>query len=144
MFTRLGSFDGATCPESHSAMLKTLREWGFVSSLVDTAHAAPRAYYACIGAQRDTCRSTSTASSTVDDRRAANSASSAVPRWAIAHKFPARPRSRRSTSTSAALVRPRRPHGFAPVFVGGVTVTNATLHNADQSRASTCASATRW
>jgi DNA ligase (NAD+) len=32
---------------------------------------------------------------------------------------------------------------LAPVFVGGVTVTNATLHNETKRAARTCASATR-
>ena len=60
------------------------------------------------------------------------------PRWAVAHKFPAEemateaPRHRRPGR--AAPARSRRSRASKPVFVGGVTVTNATLHNEDEVR----------
>ncbi len=59
------------------------------------------------------------------------------PRWAVAHKYPAQ---EQMTEVLAIEVQVGRTGKLtpvaklAPVFVGGVTVTNATLHNEDEAR----------
>ncbi|MGN6313567.1 MAG: NAD-dependent DNA ligase LigA [Rhodanobacteraceae bacterium] len=137
----LGAFEGAPMPAHHSEVLQQLREWGFpVSPLVATARGAEGclAYFAKIGAQRDALPfDIDGVVYKVDDLAAQRELGfvGRTPRWAIAHKFPAQEQTtvvediivnigRTGAATPAAKLR--------PVFVGGVTVTNATLHNADQ------------
>ncbi|WP_062471239.1 NAD-dependent DNA ligase LigA [Variovorax boronicumulans] len=59
------------------------------------------------------------------------------PRWAVAHKYPAQEQLTEVVGIEIQVGRTGKltpVAKLAPVFVGGVTVTNATLHNEDEAR----------
>ena len=65
-------------------------------------------------------------------------ATSRAPRWAIAYKFPPEERTTALLKIEVSIGRTGKATPFAvldPVFVGGSTVSLATLHNEDQVRA---------
>ncbi len=132
---------GGALPARHSSLLARLRDWGFpVSPLVGTAIDAAGCldYFRRIGAQRDGLPfDIDGVVYKLDDLAAQQELGFAgrTPRWAIAHKFPAQ---EQTTTVEDIVVNIGRTGAatplakLAPVFVGGVTVSNATLHNADQ------------
>lgn len=137
----LGVVEGWQRPATHFDVLQQLRDWGFpVSELVERVQGVEGclAYYAQIGERRAQLPfDIDGVVYKLDDlagREELGSVSRA-PRWAIAHKFPAEEArtvvenvefqvGRTGTLTPVARLR--------PVFVGGVTVSNVTLHNMDQ------------
>ncbi|MEO8778476.1 MAG: NAD-dependent DNA ligase LigA, partial [Rhodanobacter sp.] len=137
----IGVVEGGELPATHSATLQRLREWGFpVSPEVDIARGFDGliAYFHRIGAKRDELPyDIDGVVYKLDDYAGQREMGfvSRAPRWAIAHKFPAQEQSTRLLDievqigrTGAATPRAR----MEPVQVAGVTVTYATLHNADQ------------
>ncbi len=137
----VGEVEGGELPPTHSATLRQLREWGFpVSPEVDTARGFDGliAYYHRIGAERDSLPyDIDGVVYKLDDYAGQRKMGfvSRAPRWAIAHKFPAQ---EQTTTVEAIEIQIGRTGAatpvarLAPVQVAGVTVTNATLHNADQ------------
>ncbi|HEY1589104.1 MAG TPA: NAD-dependent DNA ligase LigA, partial [Rhodanobacter sp.] len=137
----VGVVEGGTLPPTHSQTLQQLREWGFpVSPEVGTARGFEGliAYFRRIGAKRDSLPyDIDGVVYKLDDYAGQREMGfvSRAPRWAIAHKFPAQEQTTRLLDievqigrTGAATPRAR----MEPVQVAGVTVTYATLHNADQ------------
>ncbi|PKO62491.1 MAG: DNA ligase [Betaproteobacteria bacterium HGW-Betaproteobacteria-18] len=129
--------------QTHFDLLQTLKSWGFpVSSLVKIVHGAAElvAYYESIGQQRDGLGFDIDGVVYKVNSLSLQSQLGFVtrePRWAVAHKFPAQ---EMLTTVLAIDVQVGRTGKLtpvaklAPVFVGGVTVTNATLHNEDEAR----------
>ena len=128
-------------PPAHSQLLAQLRQWGFpVSPLVAVARGGEGCldYFRRIGAQRDQLPfDIDGVVYKLDDLGLQHELGfvGRTPRWAIAHKFPAQ---EQTTVVEDIVVNIGRSGAatptarLAPVFVGGVTVSNATLHNADQ------------
>ena len=128
---------------THFELLKTLKSWGFpVADQVERAQGAIEliAYHERMGAARDQLPYdidgvVYKVNSLALQRRLGFV--SREPRWAVAHKYPAQ---EQLTSVLAIDVQVGRTGKLtpvaklAPVFVGGVTVTNATLHNEDEAR----------
>ena len=128
---------------THFAMLQTLASWGFpVAAQVGQAQGAIEliAYHCRMGASRDQLPFD------IDGVVYKVNALSLQrqlgfvtrePRWAVAHKYPAQEQLTTVLGVDVQVGRTGKltpVAKLAPVFVGGVTVTNATLHNEDEAR----------
>ncbi len=128
---------------THYDMLQTLKRWGFpVAALVANADGAPEliAYHQHIGQTRDQLPYDidgvvyKVNSLALQQRLGFVSRE---PRWAVAHKYPAQEQMTTVLGIDVQVGRTGKltpVAKLAPVFVGGVTVTNATLHNEDEAR----------
>ncbi|UGB44137.1 NAD-dependent DNA ligase LigA [Frateuria edaphi] len=137
----VGVVEGGELPATHSLTLACLRKWGFpVSPEADVARGFDGliAYYKRIGARRDALPyDIDGVVYKLDDYEGQREMGfvSRAPRWAIAHKFPAQEQSTQVEAIEIQIGRTGAATPVArltPVQVAGVTVTNATLHNADQ------------
>ncbi|HEB59274.1 MAG TPA: NAD-dependent DNA ligase LigA [Gammaproteobacteria bacterium] len=137
----LGKVEGMQLPDRHDAVLARLRDMGIrvnreIRTVAGIEHCL--AYYRDILARRDKLPYE------IDgvvykvnrlDWQERLGFVSRAPRWAIAHKFPAQ---EELTVVEAIDVQVGRTGAVTPVarlkpvFVGGVTVSNATLHNQDE------------
>ena len=133
--------EDAVLPDRHSEMLEVMAAWGLPVSphtrlLADVD--ACLAYHADIGRRRDSLgHDIDGVVFKLNDMEAREIVGqvSRAPRWAIAYKFPAEEALTRVAGIDVQVGRTGALTPVArlePVFVGGVTVTNATLHNQDE------------
>jgi DNA ligase (NAD+) len=135
--------EGGPAFETHYQLLQTLKSWGFpVAAQTRLARGATEliAFHESIGQQRDQLPYDIDGVVYKVNSLALQRQMGFVsrePRWAVAHKYPAQ---EQLTTVLAIDVQVGRTGKLtpvaklAPVFVGGVTVTNATLHNEDEAR----------
>lgn len=126
---------------SHSGALAQLKRWGFLTSVelavVDDIEAC-LAYYEQLLSRRDQLAYDIDGIVFKVDELALQEQLgfvSRAPRWAIAHKFPAQEEVTTLRDVEFQVGRTGAVTPVAklePVFVGGVTVSNATLHNLDE------------
>jgi DNA ligase (NAD+) len=130
-------------PATHSQVLGRLQEIGFpVAKERDVARGVEGLlrYYARIGAQRDRLPYAIDGVVYKVDRLDWQEQLGHVaraPRFALAHKYPAEEQETEVLDIEVQVGRTGALTPVArlkPVFVGGVTVTNATLHNEDELR----------
>ena len=137
----IGAHDGFALPATYSTLLAQYAAWGVpVCPLQESLGgvAAATAYMEELGRKRHglpyEIDGVVYKADRYRDQQAAGFVSRA-PRWAIAWKFPA---VEKTTVVEAIDVQVGRTGAITPVArlrpveVGGVTVTNATLHNADE------------
>ncbi|MEL0138149.1 MAG: NAD-dependent DNA ligase LigA, partial [Halieaceae bacterium] len=136
----VGDVEGAL-PASHDEVLRCLERWGLpVSDYMETVNgiAACEDYYNRLGSLRDALPfDIDGIVFKVNDLVLQERLGfvSRAPRWAIARKFPAQEVSTRLLGVDFQVGRTGAITPVArlePVFVAGVTVSNATLHNADE------------
>ncbi len=136
----VGVFDGSL-PASHDATLRVLAEWGIpISEHMQTVAGieACEVYYEQMAVKRDALPFD------IDgivfkvnllEQQERLGFISRAPRWAVARKFPAQEVSTRLLGVDFQVGRTGAITPVArlePVFVAGVTVSNATLHNIDE------------
>ena len=140
-FYTVGFSEGGSLPHRQHELLQALRRWGLKTSgevrLVQGVEGCLE-YYATIGAKRaQLAYQIDGVVYKVDDIAAQRRLGfvSRAPRWAIAHKFPAQEETTivREVEFNVGRTGALTPVAkLEPVFVGGVTVSNATLHNMDE------------
>ncbi len=130
--------DGGPVFRTHYEMLQTLKSWGFpVAAQVQIAVGATElvAFHQQVGASRDALPyDIDGVVYKVNSLQLQRDLGfkTREPRWAVAHKYPAQEMATKIEGIDVQVGRTGKITPVArltPVFVGGVTVTNATLHN---------------
>ena len=137
----IGVVDGGELPGSHFEILQSLKTWGLP---VSTESRRVAGIEECIGFYREISDKRAQLPYEIDGIvfkvddlkfRTELGFVSRAPRWAIAYKFPPEEELTEVLDIEVQVGRTGALTPVArlkPVRVGGVTVTNATLHNADE------------
>ena len=139
----LGDVQGWDTPPTHSSLLDALQAMGLpVCADRAVAHGAEglTTFHQTMGAKRDTLPfDIDGVVYKVNSRELQRRLGFVTrePRWAVAHKYPAQEQMTVVRSIDVQVGRTGKLTPVAklePVFVGGTTVSNATLHNEDETR----------
>ncbi len=139
-FYYIGAAEGGQLPTTHGEQLKKIKKWGFricpLIKRVGGVNGCIEYYNEIMAKRNEQPYAMDGVVYKVDEIQYQNILGSIAkaPRWAIAHKFP--PEEEKSVieaiefqvGRTGALTPVAR---LKPVFVGGATVSNATLHNID-------------
>lgn len=137
----VGLVEGGELPSVHSDVLQQLHAWGF---RINDQMAVVQGVESCIEYYQNLQQLRDTLHYEIDgivfkvndlDLQQQLGFVSRAPRWAIAYKFPAQEEMTRLLDVEFQVGRTGAVTPVArlePVFVGGVTVSNATLHNSDE------------
>jgi len=137
----VGLVEGGELPKHHSEIIEQLRAWGLKTCperRVVSGVEGCLAYYSAIGEKRDALGyDIDGVVYKVDSLGMQRELGfvARAPRWAVAHKFPAQEELTKVEDVEFQVGRTGAVTPVArldPVFVGGVTVSNATLHNIDE------------
>jgi DNA ligase (NAD+) len=137
----VGQMEGGLLPDRHSAILERLQEWGL---RISAERALVQGVEGCLHYFASMASKRSALAYEIDgvvykvDELAQQQRLGFVaraPRWAVAHKFPAEEAMTQVLGIGVQVGRTGALTPVArlePVTVGGVTVSNATLHNEDE------------
>jgi len=137
----VGAVEGGELPASHYEIIQQLKCWGF---LINPEMARVKGVKACLAYHDQLLAKRQSLAYDIDGivfkvddiaQQQVLGFVSRAPRWAIAHKFPAEEEVTTLLGVDFQVGRTGAITPVArlnPVFVGGVTVSNATLHNQDE------------
>lgn len=137
----LGRVEGRDMPGRHSEILELLKSWGLrinpETKLVTGVQGCLDYHAAMLQRRESLAYDIDGVVYKVDrlDQQETLGFVSRAPRWAVAHKFPAEEEMTTLVGIDIQVGRTGALTPVArlePVFVGGVTITNATLHNQDE------------
>lgn len=139
----IGEIQNYPLPDCHSEILTLLKRWGLricvkpLSQVVSGIENCLKYYEFMVGERNQLPYEIDGVVYKVDSRADQDQLGfvSRAPRWALAHKFPAQEEQTKIKAVEFQVGRTGVLTPVArlePIFVGGATISNATLHNMDE------------